>query len=61
MGKKLFFYYQFRAFLLISDFFLFNFSKYVAANRGSVHVAPLVGHIQSVKSSNVQPAPGTTW
>lgn len=35
--------------------------QYVAANRGSVHVAPLTGHIQSVSSTNVQPAPGTTW
>ncbi|XP_031632239.1 adult cuticle protein 1-like [Contarinia nasturtii] len=35
--------------------------KYVAANRGSVHVAPLVGHTQSVSSSNLQPAPGTTY
>jgi len=35
--------------------------QYVAANRGAVHVAPLVGHIQSVKSTNEQPAPGTTW
>lgn len=36
-------------------------SKYVAINRGSIHVAPLVGHTQSVKSQNYQPAPGTTW
>ncbi|XP_055305158.1 adult cuticle protein 1-like [Sitodiplosis mosellana] len=35
--------------------------KYVAANRGSVHVAPLVGHVQSVSSTNLSPAPGTTW
>lgn len=35
--------------------------SYVAANRGSVHKAPLPGHITSVKSINVQPAPGTTW
>lgn len=35
--------------------------KYVAANRGSVHVAPLTGHIQSVQSTNVEPAPGTIW
>lgn len=39
----------------------FLFSKYVAANRGSVHVAPLVGHVQSVSSKNLEPAPGTTW
>lgn len=32
---------------------------YVAQNRGAKHVAPLVGHIQSVKSTNEQPAPGT--
>lgn len=37
------------------------YRKYVAANRGSVHVAPLVGHAQSVSSSNLDPAPGTTW
>lgn len=36
-------------------------SKYVAINRGSIHIAPLVGHTQSVKSQNYQPAPGTTW
>ncbi|XP_031632264.1 adult cuticle protein 1-like [Contarinia nasturtii] len=35
--------------------------KYVAINRGAIHVAPLVGHIQSVKSQNYQPAPGTIW
>lgn len=35
--------------------------SYVAANRGSVHVAPLTGHIQSVRSTNLEPAPGTTW
>ena len=43
------------------DFNFIHFSKYVAANRGSVHVAPLVGHIQSVSSKNLEPAPGTTW
>lgn len=37
---------------------LILYSKYIAANRGAVHVAPLVGHIQSVKSTNQQPAPG---
>lgn len=36
-------------------------ASYVASNRGSVHVAPLAGHIASVSSSNVAPAPGTTW
>lgn len=36
-------------------------ASYVAANRGSVHVAPLVGHIQSASSINTAPAPGTTW
>lgn len=35
--------------------------KYVAINRGAIHVSPLVGHIQSVKSINYQPAPGSTW
>ncbi|XP_055305751.1 heterogeneous nuclear ribonucleoprotein A3 homolog 1-like [Sitodiplosis mosellana] len=35
--------------------------KYVAINRGAIHVADLVGHTQSVKSQNYQPAPGTTW
>lgn len=34
---------------------------YVAANRGSVHVAPLVGHIASASSINTAPAPGTNW
>lgn len=34
---------------------------YTAANRGSVHVAPLPGHLQSATSLNLAPAPGTTW
>lgn len=33
--------------------------QYVAANRGSVHVAPLPGHVASVSSSNLDAAPGT--
>lgn len=33
--------------------------NYVAANRGSVHVAPLPGHLQSATSLNLEPAPGT--
>ncbi|XP_055685547.1 adult cuticle protein 1-like [Lutzomyia longipalpis] len=33
--------------------------SYVAANRGSVHVAPLPGHINSASSINLAPAPGT--
>lgn len=36
-------------------------ASYVAANRGSVHVAPLAGHVHSVSSSNLSPAPGTNW
>lgn len=32
--------------------------QYVASNRGATHVAPLVGHIQSVSSTNLDPAPG---
>lgn len=56
MGKKI------NKFITNVDFIAnILFSKYVAANRGSVHVAPLVGHIQSVKSANLEPAPGTTW
>lgn len=34
-------------------------ASYVAANRGSVHTAPLPGHIASVASINDAPAPGT--
>lgn len=34
-------------------------AQYVAQTRGSTHVAPLIGHVQSVSSQNVQPAPGT--
>ncbi|XP_055712175.1 adult cuticle protein 1-like [Phlebotomus papatasi] len=33
--------------------------SYVAANRGSVHVAPLPGHLNSASSINLAPAPGT--
>ncbi|XP_059617477.1 adult cuticle protein 1-like [Phlebotomus argentipes] len=33
--------------------------SYVAANRGSVHVAPLPGHLHSASSINLAPAPGT--
>lgn len=32
---------------------------YVAKTRGAAHVAPLAGHINSVSSVNVAPAPGT--
>ncbi|TMW50584.1 hypothetical protein DOY81_004319 [Sarcophaga bullata] len=32
---------------------------YVAKTRGAVHVAPLVGHVQSAVSANLEPAPGT--
>ncbi|XP_055853210.1 adult cuticle protein 1-like [Episyrphus balteatus] len=32
---------------------------YVAQTRGASHVAPLAGHINSVSSVNVAPAPGT--
>lgn len=34
-------------------------AQYVAANRGSVHTAPLPGHVASATSLNLQPAPGT--
>ncbi|XP_055920668.1 adult cuticle protein 1-like [Eupeodes corollae] len=33
--------------------------SYVAQTRGATHVAPLAGHINSVSSVNVAPAPGT--
>lgn len=41
-----------------------NFQKYlnrsyVATTRGSQHVADLPGHLESVASTNVQPAAGT--
>ncbi|ETN60058.1 cuticular protein 5 from Low Complexity family [Anopheles darlingi] len=34
-------------------------ATYVAATRGAVHTAPLVGHAVNQKSLNVEPAPGT--
>lgn len=34
-------------------------ASYIAANRGSVHTAPLPGHTDSVASVNDAPAPGT--
>ncbi|XP_055540277.1 adult cuticle protein 1-like [Wyeomyia smithii] len=34
-------------------------ASYVAANRGAVHKAPLVGHVLNQKSLNLAPAPGT--
>ncbi|XP_055593836.1 adult cuticle protein 1-like [Uranotaenia lowii] len=34
-------------------------ARYVAANRGAVHDAPLQGHAVSQQSLNLQPAPGT--
>ncbi|XP_053692466.1 adult cuticle protein 1-like [Sabethes cyaneus] len=34
-------------------------ASYVAANRGAVHKAPLVGHAVNQKSLNLAPAPGT--
>uniref|UniRef100_A0A182KAJ3 Cuticle protein n=1 Tax=Anopheles christyi TaxID=43041 RepID=A0A182KAJ3_9DIPT len=34
-------------------------ATYVAATRGAVHKAPLVGHAVNQKSLNVEPAPGT--
>ncbi|XP_055540275.1 adult cuticle protein 1-like [Wyeomyia smithii] len=34
-------------------------ASYVAANRGAVHKAPLVGHALNQKSLNLAPAPGT--
>lgn len=33
--------------------------SYIAKTRGAVHKAPLAGHVQSVASVNVAPAPGT--
>lgn len=32
---------------------------FVAKTRGAVHVAPLEGHVHSVASVNLEPAPGT--
>lgn len=40
-------------------FFFFVYRSYVATTRGAQHVAPLVGHVQSVSSQNLEPAPGT--
>ncbi|XP_062548538.1 adult cuticle protein 1-like [Armigeres subalbatus] len=34
-------------------------ARYLAANRGAVHDAPLPGHAVSQKSLNLEPAPGT--
>uniref|UniRef100_A0A182S0D8 Uncharacterized protein n=2 Tax=Anopheles funestus TaxID=62324 RepID=A0A182S0D8_ANOFN len=34
-------------------------ARYVAANRGAVHEAPLAGHTVNQKSLNFEPAPGT--
>ncbi|XP_049278031.1 cuticle protein 16.5-like [Anopheles funestus] len=34
-------------------------ARYVAANRGAVHEAPLTGHAVNQQSLNVEPAPGT--
>uniref|UniRef100_A0A182PYT2 Uncharacterized protein n=1 Tax=Anopheles epiroticus TaxID=199890 RepID=A0A182PYT2_9DIPT len=34
-------------------------ATYVAATRGAVHKAPLVGHAINQKSLNIEPAPGT--
>ena len=34
-------------------------ASYTAANRGSVHTAPLPGHAVSQTSLNLAPAPGT--
>lgn len=34
-------------------------ANYLAATRGAVHSAPLPGHLQSVQSANLEPAPGT--
>lgn len=41
----------------ISVLFVSPISKYVAQTLGSVHVAPLLGHTQSVVSTNLHPAP----
>lgn len=32
---------------------------YIAQTPGSIHIAPLLGHAESVIASNLQPAPGT--
>lgn len=40
---------------------LLLYSQYVAINRGAIHIAPLIGHVQSVKTTNLEPAPATTW
>ncbi|ETN60060.1 cuticular protein 7 from Low Complexity family [Anopheles darlingi] len=34
-------------------------ARYLAANRGAVHEAPLVGHAVNQQSLNLAPAPGT--
>ncbi|XP_050072433.1 adult cuticle protein 1-like [Anopheles maculipalpis] len=34
-------------------------ARYVAANRGAIHEAPLAGHAVNQKSLNIEPAPGT--
>uniref|UniRef100_A0A182JJJ9 Cuticle protein n=1 Tax=Anopheles atroparvus TaxID=41427 RepID=A0A182JJJ9_ANOAO len=34
-------------------------ARYLAANRGAVHEAPLAGHAVNQQSLNVEPAPGT--
>ncbi|XP_035916989.1 adult cuticle protein 1-like [Anopheles stephensi] len=34
-------------------------ARYVAANRGAIHEAPLAGHAVNQQSLNVEPAPGT--
>lgn len=32
---------------------------YIAQNPGAIHIAPLLGHAESVIASNLQAAPGT--
>uniref|UniRef100_A0A1S4GYC5 Uncharacterized protein n=1 Tax=Anopheles gambiae TaxID=7165 RepID=A0A1S4GYC5_ANOGA len=34
-------------------------ARYLAANRGAVHEAPLPGHVVNQQSLNLEPAPGT--
>lgn len=40
------------------DLFL-EFRTYIAQTLGSVHIAPMPGHIGNVIASNMQPPPGT--
>lgn len=39
--------------------FLLQYRTYIAQTPGSIHIAPLFGHAESVIASNLQTAPGT--